>query len=229
MANPRSLIPGATFFRVNYFDDDLLIPAVQTLIFDSKYTDDSGDDLWVFREPGQDDEGEKGEVVRVGFGESDLYQLLNYAELLSVIGELQQVFATSAPQGHLSPQATFAPDLALIERNIRDWENQQKRSLHIAARYTDDGLFVQLKEGQRRLVLFTHPLRKQQENLRLNAFLSKWSLSPDEDYLADKGRTRVLSARLPDDIGAIAKICAEMFTVVYESAGDTELQFEVTD
>lgn len=229
MANPRTLIPGTTFFRVNYFDDDLLIPAVQTLIFDSKYSDDSGDDLWVFREPGQDDEGEQGEVIRVGFGESDLYQLLNYAELTGVIGELQQVIDASAPQGGISPQATFAPDLVSIEQNIRDWGKQQKRSLHISARYTDDGLFVQMKDGQPRLVLFSHPLRKQEENLRLNALLSKWSLSPEEDYLADKGRTRVLSARLPSDVGVIAKICAEMFTVVYQSAGDTELQFEVTD
>lgn len=83
--------------------------------------------------------------------------------------------------------------------------------------------------GRRRLLLFTHPLRKQQENLRLNALLSKWSLTTDEDYLADKGRTRVLSASLPDDVGTIAKICAEVFTAVYQSAGDTELQFEVTD
>jgi hypothetical protein len=228
MANPKTLIPGSTFFRVNYFDDDLLIPDVQTLIFDSKHNDNSGADLWVFREPGQDESAEQNEVIRVGFGESDLYQLLNYAELTRVIGELQQVVEASTPQG-LTTQSTFAPDLASIERNIREWEKQQKRSLQIAARYTDDALFIQMKDGRRRLLLFTHPLRKQQEDLRLNALLSKWNLSPDEDYLADMGRTRVLSAILPDDVGNISKICAEMFTAVYQSAGDTELQFEVTD
>ncbi len=228
MANPRTLIPGATFFRVSYFDDDLLIPDVQTLIFDAKHTDDSGEDLWVFREPGEEESEEQGEVIRVGFGESDLYQLLNYAELTRVIGELQQVIEASTAQAQ-APSSRLAPDLASIEQNIREWEAQQKRSLHIAARYTDDGLFVQLKDGRRRLLLFTHPLRKQQEDLRLNAFLSKWSLTPDEDYLADKGRTRVLSANLPSDINIVAKICAEMFTAVYQSAGDTELKFEITD
>lgn len=147
MANPRTLIPGSTFFRVNYFDDDLLIPDVQTLIFDSKLSDDSGNDLWLFREPGQDESDEQDEVIRVGFGESDLYKLLNYAELTRVIDELQQVIAASAPQGGLAPQGAFAPDLTSIEIRICEWEKQQKRSLHIAARYTDDGLFVQMKDG----------------------------------------------------------------------------------
>jgi len=228
MANPRTLITGSIFFRVSYFDDDLLIPDVQTLIFDSKYTDDSGEDLWVFREPGQDESAEQSEAIRVGFGESDLYELLNYAELTRVIGELQQVIEASATQG-LSPRPTFAPDLISIERNIREWEGQQKRSLHIAARYTDDGVFVQMKDGRRRLLVFTHPLLKHEENLRMSALLSKWKLSADEDYFADMGRTRVLSADLPDDVGTIAKICAEVFTAVYQSAGDTELQFKITD
>lgn len=228
MANPRTLIPGSTFFRVVYFDDDLLLPVVQTLIFDSKHTDDSGEDLWVFREPGKTEAAGQGEVVRLGFGERDLHQILDHAGLMTVIGELQRVMAAAAPK-RLEPPSVFAPDLASIERNIREWDKKQKRSLHIAARYTDDGVFVQMKNGRRRLLVFTHPLRKAEEDLRMSALLSKWKLSADEDYLADKGRTRVLSASLPDDMRTIAEICAEMFTEVYQSDGDTELQFEITD
>ena len=51
MARPRELVPGNCYFSLKYFDSELVIPSVQTLIFVGTESDENGDTMWLFREP----------------------------------------------------------------------------------------------------------------------------------------------------------------------------------
>jgi hypothetical protein len=57
MARPELLVPGNCYFSVSFYDSDLLIPMIETLIFVGPGHDLDGDEhVWLFREPeGQPD------------------------------------------------------------------------------------------------------------------------------------------------------------------------------
>lgn len=76
MARPDSLIVGAIFFLVHYYDEDLLVPDIQTLEYWDRTTSDDGTDLWFFREPSASVDPDADEPSLTGFDESQLHELV---------------------------------------------------------------------------------------------------------------------------------------------------------
>jgi hypothetical protein len=85
-----------------------------------------------------------------------------------------------------------------------------------------------LKKGGPELELhaFTHPLRAAQEDQRLVAVTQKRSVDPETDYLANKGRTRVLAYELPAQAAVIADVCAAILSSAYAISSADELVIE---
>src|SRR5690349_8585520 len=94
MARPDELVPGNCYFHVNYFDDKLLFPSVDTLTFVRADEYESGERVWIFQSPsepeesGGTDSSANGERTPVGFTDEQLYQILDFPGLVSVLNEV---------------------------------------------------------------------------------------------------------------------------------------------
>ncbi len=51
MARPETLIPGNCYFSVHFYDNDLVLPMIDTLVYVGQETDQDEGRLWLFKEP----------------------------------------------------------------------------------------------------------------------------------------------------------------------------------
>jgi len=51
MARPENLIPGNCYFSVHFYDNDLVLPMIDTLIYVGQEHDQDDGRLWLFKEP----------------------------------------------------------------------------------------------------------------------------------------------------------------------------------
>jgi len=51
MARPETLIPGNCYFSVHFYDNDLVLPMIDTLLYVGQETDQDGGHWWLFKEP----------------------------------------------------------------------------------------------------------------------------------------------------------------------------------
>jgi hypothetical protein len=51
MARPETLIPGNCYFSVGFYDSDLLLPMIDTLVYVGQENDQEERRLWLFKEP----------------------------------------------------------------------------------------------------------------------------------------------------------------------------------
>lgn len=218
MAHPDSLVPGTIVFLVSYYDEELLVPSIETLEFESRATSEDGRAMWLFREPNSEEMG-------IGFDEAQLNQLLDLEGLLRVIRELQLVGGGSNTQleGERIPAGELLMKYPMRER-IAAFLSSDVVSLNLTVRYTDDGMFIQKQNGGVELHCYMHPLRYPEQNSRMNALVASRGWVPREDYLADQGRTRILAVPCSRDAAELAESCAEIFASVYEMNCGDELR-----
>lgn len=228
MARPQSLVPGAIFFLVHYYDDELLVPDIQTLEYRSQDVDDDGKHIWLFCEPGGSQESSSGEVTLIGFHESQLYELLSIDELLSAVTELRHVIHGKAATSEAT-EPRLVLDRAVLAERVSSFLSSNSRSLQIGVRFTDDGILVQRHAGKSELLLFMHPLREPEKNSRLDQLIRARNLQTREDYLADKGRTRIISMVISEDQAGIVDLCAALLSDVLAICPGDQLAFAVSD
>jgi hypothetical protein len=70
-----------------------------------------------------------------------------------------------------------------------------------------------------------HPLLDPAEEEKIIAFFGARGAKARVDYLADKGRTRILEFPLPADAASIARICGDLLTGVYAMRADDLLRY----
>lgn len=227
MARPQSLVPGAIFFLVHYYDDELLVPDIQTLEYQSEDVDEDGKQVWLFREPGGSEKPSSGEVILIGFHESQLYELLSIDELLSAVTELRHVIRGNAATREATEPRLVLDRTVLAER-VATFLSSPSRSLQIGVRFTDDGVFVQRRAGKNELSLYMHPLREPEKNCRLDQLIRARNLHVREDYLADKGRTRIISVAVSEDEAEIVDLSAAVLSDVLAIRPGDELTFAVS-
>lgn len=226
MARTDRFIPGSYYYMVHYLDDDLLIPEVMTLRFTGTASGDEGEPLWLFEPSAQDAETPKG--TPLGVTESQLHQVLDFSALLAVFQELQGFHPPEMMLGNkLRPEDVLRLH-ALIPR-LGQFFADPKRHAQIGIRYTDDCIFLERTAGAVELHVYTHPLRAPFEDRELTAVLGRRGIPPKTDYLADRGRTRVLQYQLPSNVQQVAEICAELFATAYNITDSDELAFTLRE
>jgi hypothetical protein len=231
VARPDALVAGADFFLVHYCDHDLLVPEFQTLRYERRATTEDGRDVWLFREPhSAAEEGDEPDEPIFGFEESQLYQLLDLDGLVAVVNELRAVCSrTTRPSG-----VTISIDRVLNEHGVREhvdglFASSALGTLHMRLRYTDDGLFLERTSTGFEVHLYAHPLLKPDENARLSVIMNEAGLTAQTDYLADKGRTRILHYRVPAEPATVAALCAKILAIGYEMRADDKVQFSLSE
>ena len=83
MARPETLIPGNCYFSVGFYDNDLVLPMIDTLVYVGQETDRDEGRLWLFKEPEspsspeeQDPPSEPAAVI--GFSDSQLHEIVDF-------------------------------------------------------------------------------------------------------------------------------------------------------
>lgn len=228
MTRPCALAPGNCYFLVNYHDEKLLLPYIQTLIYESCSTTEEGDAVWVFVDASssQIDESPDLAVTRFGFEEEQLAQILEFDELQAVLVEIAMLHP-------LSPGATVClikredvlKNHPIFEQIERFLTSVSPSSMHIQIRYTDDGFFLEKTTTSFSIDFYTHPLRNPLEDQRVLAIFEQSGVEANTNYLADAGRTRILGYRIEPNADHLARLTARLLTEVFEMRSTDELQF----
>ena len=53
MARPETLIPGNCYFSEHFYDNDLVLPMIDTLVYVGQETDQDEGRLWLFKRAGE--------------------------------------------------------------------------------------------------------------------------------------------------------------------------------
>jgi hypothetical protein len=92
MARPETLIPGNCYFSVHFYDNDLLLPMIDTLVYVGREDQDEGR-LWLFREPESppspdEQEGESEVPALIGFSDRQLHEIVDFDGLMQRLREI---------------------------------------------------------------------------------------------------------------------------------------------
>lgn len=118
------------------------------------------------------------------------------------------------------------PDVAAeIERLLSS--EQQWSALTITVKYTDDGFSIS-KSGDQQLRWSFFPkvtLQSEREE-KIRSIFRERGAAPTQDYLSDKGKTRILNYVLPRDQALTISLCGRLLGEVYDMRAEDELRFQ---
>jgi len=90
MARPETLVAGNCYFWVGYYDTELALPNVHTVVYVRQDKNEEGQDIWVFQEPSVElpkdiEEHEQAAPSVITFEEDNLHMIIDFDELLVVL------------------------------------------------------------------------------------------------------------------------------------------------
>jgi hypothetical protein len=227
MARPDELVRGNCYFLLNYHDDELLIPAVQTLLFHSLETWEDGSRRWLFLDPENSEESESN--VPYAFADADLARLLDIQGLRRELGALVPLHPlTRSPPRSLDAER-IRTEIAELEPVLDKLLTQGTGvSVTLTIKYLDLGLSFGRRKGRDALEadLFIDLHDERQPERRLRDVFASLGLNPSQDYLAQTNRVRILSHPVPEDRDVIRKIAYEVLIGVFGMRVADELQVD---
>lgn len=221
--HPDALRVGGTYFIVHYYDDDLLIPDITTLQYQGADAEEDGTPMWLFSEGVPDSDGATDEQTVIGIPESQLCSVLELEGLVTVLNELRGVLRGTPSVAEFLTEADVLGKYSLTIRIEEFLKSPVHHELKICIRYRDRCLFLKKHADVVALDLFMHPMRSIDENERFDRLMGERGAHPVTDYLADRGRTRVLEYRLPAEAQPIADLCGAVLATVYQVAPSDEV------
>ena len=215
MARPTELFPGDCYFMVGYHDRDLLIPSITTLVFlREDLKDERRNWLFEFFDANEEDDVGGSELALT---DDQLWQVLDLPGLQHKLGAMANFHRSKQAPRTVPSAALNSPDLSGLHEEVHKLlSDPECSSVTITIKYTDDGFSVGRRQGGGvQASFFPHPWLDPTEEAKLLSFFERKGVRPHVDYLADKGRTRVLDFALPDSGDAIVRICLELLTEIY--------------
>ena len=229
MARPDELIVGNCYFMVGFHDQDLLFPYVTTLKFLRCDRDEDGKRLWLFENPSDmpetDQAGSQAAEEVVGFDDEQLYQILDFPGLEQELSAIAVDHPLSPVPPKREDHATELP-AELNDSVHRFLSEPQFASVTITILFTDDGLSIGRRKDGIELSFFTHPRHAPQEEHRIRALFGDLGIPPHVDYLADRGRTRVLEFAAPESLDELTALCGRILREVYAIRKGDTLKFD---
>ena len=214
---PGDLVPGNCYFTFAYFDTEMLFPMVQTLRY--LRCEDLGSEgrRWLFEEPGSSGPADSRSLW--SFPEAQLHDIIELPQLMQALAEVAPDHPIKPAPGEHSAPANMDDLSAQLDRLF----DAQGESVTITIRFTDDGVgLTRRPDGSFRFLLFPSTRRNPDMEPRIRQLFTGVGLVPDEDYLSNMGRVRVLAYPVPGDRAAVASLCRRIFQEVYGiRPGDT--------
>jgi hypothetical protein len=230
MARPETLIPGNCYFSVHFYDNDLLLPMIDTLVYVGQESDQDEGRLWLFREPESPPSPEEQEVdpeapALIGFSDKQLHEIVDFDGLIQRLREI----AADDPLKPVSPPvaqpATDEDFQSLAEEVERFLNDPECVSLTMTIRFTNDGLSLGRRESGYEMGFFLHPRRDPDGAGKLRSLFAGISVQPRVDYLADGGRTRRLEFSIPSEHEPIVHLCRRVLREVYSMRRGDVLEY----
>jgi hypothetical protein len=229
MARPRDLVPANCYFLLNYFDSDLVIPSIQTLTFVGTDKDENGETMWLFREPvatapETDHQASEDESPLVAFSRQSLYQILELNGLIRELGGLTDFHPLSRSakdDAHSPSRRAECPELVpVIERLLT---SPPGTAVTITIEFTDDGFSLRRRQGAVEFSHFLSSKTEQDQESLVRRMFSERGCLPADDYLANGGKTRVLSFVVRDDLSDIASLANKILCEAHSMYPDDTL------
>ena len=230
MARPETLIPGNCYFSVGFYDNDLVLPMIDTLVYVGQETDQDEGRLWLFKEPespsSPDEQHPSSEpAALIGFSDGQLDEIVDFDGLMQRLREiavdhpLKPVAQTVEEPATVEDFHTLSPEVA------RFLDDAECVSVTMTIRFTDDGLSLGRREGGYEMGFFAHPRRDQDEASRILTLFAGIGVQPHVDYLCDRGRTRVLGFSIPSEQESIVHLCRRVLAEVYSMRRGDVLEY----
>jgi len=220
MARPESLIPGNCYFSVHFYDDDLSLPMIDTLVYVGHELDEDERRLWVFTEPESPPSPEEQDPsseppALIGFSDKQLHEIVDFDGLMQRLREIAADHPLK-PIPQTAPEFATDDDFASVPGEVAKFLNDAECvSLTMTIRFTDDGLSLGRREGAYEMGFFPHPRREPDKVERLLSLFAGLGVQPHVDYLANGGRTRVLEFSIPSEHESIVNLCRRVLAEVY--------------
>ena len=206
MADPEFLREGDCYFHMNYSDNDLFIPMIETYIYVKSGVDENNEKYWLFSDA--DSYRDKSvESQYLGIVEENLYSMLTISELKIKLQGLE----------HLHPLSGVQPTtkVGLTDKNREFIKTQLKAisppevkdSVTITTSYRDKGVSISCENRLINLLIFVDCREYPEEERAVRGIISEHGVTPVEDYLAQHERVRILSYSIDDSALAENIIC----------------------
>jgi hypothetical protein len=93
MARPETLIPGNCSCSVGFYDGDLVLPMIGTLVYVWQKNDDQEGRLWLFKEPESPPSPDEQDVAHeppalIGFSDKQLHEIVDFDGLMQRLREI---------------------------------------------------------------------------------------------------------------------------------------------
>lgn len=232
MAHPASLVPGNCYFLVTFYDEDLIVPCIETFVFKKQELDDEGEKIWIFEEPitetaSSEEKLDDDEPILIGFRADTLYQLIELDGLVRKVNELSDYHPIKIPDYNLSAFGIEEKVLSELKSNIKKFVSDPKYySLTITKCFTDSGLSLARRENNEfDITFYSHPKLDITEEHNIFKFFDKLKINPCTNYLADKGRTRILHYPISSDFEDIVNLCVRVLQEIHQIRNDDGLDY----
>ena len=152
MARPETLIPGNCYFSVHFYDNDLVLPMIDTLIYVGQETDQHEGRLWLFKEPesppSPDEQDSSSEPpAMIGFSDRQLHAIVDFDGLMQRLREIA-VDHPLKPVAQTAEEPATVEDFDTLSAEVARFLNDSECvSVTITIRFTDDGLSLGRREG----------------------------------------------------------------------------------
>jgi hypothetical protein len=225
MMRPEELIPGNFYFFISYSHEDLEVPNIQTLIFKEMLRERKGEDRWIFRYATGSEPAD--EIEEIGMDENLLLNVLDLKGLQNALLEMEDfypVIPVSIIIGDID-RTNFSD----LEKTVGEFLASEKSdSLSITIRYTGKGLSLIKRNDRVEALLFIHWKIDPAREKKTRSFFQNRNLNPHQDYLAERGRLRILNYTLPAEKKSIMNIAVDVFKEIYGMKSTEEFRFHLS-
>jgi hypothetical protein len=225
MVRPHDLVVGNCYFHTNFYDDDLLLPSIDTLIFKEVDEDEDGQRNWLFEYPDSGLSEMGNDDVLFCITEDQLYQIIDFAGLIRFLNGISPLHLI-APAPTQSIVGISEAAQSELKREIEGFIGDQAvLAVTITIKFTDDALSISKRDGGKyQNGFYPNPFECDADK-RILAQFSARNIKPHTDYLASRGRTRVLNFAIPDVVEGMLEICRAVFVDLYAMKVDDSFRF----
>lgn len=230
MARPDTLIPGNCYFSVSFYDTDLRLPMIDTLVYFGQEDDPDEGRLWLFKEPDlppspEEDDSSSDPPSLIGFSDKQLHEILDFDGLIQALREIG-VDHPVHPIPRIAAEPATVDDFASVGREVATFLGDAEFvALTMTIRFTDDGLSLSRGNKGYEMNLSTRPRLGPDEDARILSLFASLGIQPCVDYRSDGGRTRILHFPIPSEADAIVDLCVRVLTEVYSMRRGDQLDY----
>jgi hypothetical protein len=165
----------------------------------------------------------------MAFPDEQLHRVVDLAGLMRILNELTVEHPLHPVPAQPGP-ASAAELGEMGAQVLRFLEKDDLQSITVTISFTDDGVsLTRRKGGAVELLLFPHPRLNADRESQLGTACKEAGLSATQDYLSDRGRTRVLAYPASSlDAPSLLRLLTRIFLDVYGMRKGDVLRYDLS-